>query len=42
MYQALGDKEAGTMTTTQSINTGSGMTSAPLRVYDLHSHRQQP
>lgn len=30
MYQALGDKEAGTMTTTQSINTGSGMTSAPL------------
>lgn len=30
MYQALRDKEAGTMTATQSINIDSGMTSAPL------------
>lgn len=29
MYQALGDKEAGTMITTQSITIDSGMTSAP-------------
>ena len=29
MYQALGDKEAGTMITTQSINIDSGMIVPP-------------
>lgn len=35
MYQALGDKEAGTMTTGESIYIDSGVTSAPLELYSV-------